>query len=150
MLENATIAFKYVFQFPEILPLAGIEKPNEIEEICQLLDKPLEMTNAEKKEMERLKEELGTRFCHRCDYCQPCQQEIPISMVLTFPSFLKRMRPEALLSGRIGDMMEKASTCIECHECEERCPYNLPIAEMIKEYYQAFEAEKHKLQKQTA
>ena len=71
-------------------------------------------------------------------------------MVLTFPSFLKRMRPEALFSGRIGDMMEKATACIECHECETRCPYNLPIAEMLAEYYNQYEAAKRKLQEQTA
>ena len=148
MLENATIAFKYLLQFPHVLPIPGIEKPQEIEEICQIINQPYEMTAAEKKEMQRLREELGTRFCHRCDYCQPCQQEIPISMVMTFPSFLKRMRTEQLLSGRMSEMMEKAGTCIQCHECEARCPYRLPIVDIIAENYQTFEKIKTKLQKQ--
>jgi predicted aldo/keto reductase-like oxidoreductase len=150
MLENATVAFKYVFQFSDVLPIVGIEKAGEIEEICQLMQKPLAMTATEQQEMERLKKELGTRFCHRCDYCQPCQQGIQISMVLVFPSLVKRSRPESIVSGRMSAMMEKASTCIECHECEARCPYQRPIAEMIKEYYNQYEKLKSDFQKQAS
>lgn len=29
--------------------------------------------------------------------------------------------------------MEKVPDCIDCGECEERCPYNLPIRKRIKE-----------------
>jgi predicted aldo/keto reductase-like oxidoreductase len=29
--------------------------------------------------------------------------------------------------------MESARNCIECGECEEKCPYHLPIREMIVE-----------------
>jgi predicted aldo/keto reductase-like oxidoreductase len=61
-----------------VLPIPGIEKISEIEEIVKVLEEPWQMTKTEQKEMKRLKEELGPRFCHRCDYCQPCTQEIPI------------------------------------------------------------------------
>jgi predicted aldo/keto reductase-like oxidoreductase len=145
MLENATIALKYLLQFPDILPIPGIEKPHEIAEICQLLEQPPTMTASEMEEMRRLKEELGTRFCHRCEYCQPCQQGISISGVLTFPSLLKRRKAEDVLAGRISEMMEKAATCLECHECETRCPYHLPIAEMVAENFRLFKAEQGKL-----
>jgi predicted aldo/keto reductase-like oxidoreductase len=29
-------------------------------------------------------------------------------------------------------MLEKAAACTECGDCMGRCPYNLPIPEMIK------------------
>ena len=132
-LSNATIAFKYLLQFPDVVPIPGIEKPHEIDEIVQILDGPWQMTEEEQAEMQRLREELGTRFCRRCDYCQPCEEEIPISMVMVSDSFAKRFPPERFFSGRIADNLAKAANCTECGDCEERCPYDLPIREILAE-----------------
>jgi predicted aldo/keto reductase-like oxidoreductase len=144
MLENATVAFKYLFQFPDIVPIPGIEKTHEIEEIVRLLEEQPQMTEPEWQEMQRLKKELGTRFCHRCDYCQPCTVEIPISTVMTCRSFFKRMPPERFFGGMVDGAMEKAANCTECGECEARCHYNLPIREMIAETVKWFQEEKQK------
>jgi predicted aldo/keto reductase-like oxidoreductase len=35
--------------------------------------------------------------------------------------------------------MESARNCIECGECEEKCPYHLPIREMIVENIKFYE-----------
>lgn len=148
MLDNVTIAFKYLSRFPDIVPIPGIEKIHEIEEIVQLLEGPLAMTEAEQEEMQRLRKELGTSFCRHCDYCQPCTAEIQISIVITWPSFVKRSPPEFLFSGMVADAMEKAANCTECGDCEERCPYHLPIMEMIKDYFSQYETGKKKYQAQ--
>jgi len=150
LLENATIAFKYLFQFPDIVPIPGIEKPHEIEEIVQILGGPREMTGAEKQEMQRLIDELGTRFCRRCDYCQPCPEEIPISMVMNSTSFAKRLPPERFFTGRLTENMDRAANCTECGDCEERCPYELPIREIIAERVKWYQEEKKKYQEITA
>jgi aryl-alcohol dehydrogenase-like predicted oxidoreductase len=140
MLSNATIAFKYLFRFPDIALIPGIEKVEEIEEIAGLLAGPHQMTPEESAEMERMRAELGTRFCRRCDYCQPCTMGIPISMVVTFPSFVKRLPPNWYMDNpRIRVEMEKATACSECGECEPRCPYGLPIREMVAEGYRLFD-----------
>ena len=140
MLDNATIAFKYLLQFPDVVAIPGIEKIHEIEEISQIYEGAARMTATERKQMKQMKDELGTRFCRRCDYCQPCEQGIPISMLMTFPTFVKRLPPDWYLkSPFIPDGMAKAANCTECGECEARCPFNLPIREMIKESYNLFE-----------
>ena len=133
MLDNATVAFKYLLQFPDIAYIPGIEKTWEIEEIAKIVQGSAETTAEEEAEMQRLRDELGTRFCRRCDYCQPCPQEIPISMVMNSAGFAKRLPPQRMFSGWISDGMEKAGTCTECGDCEERCPYELPIREIIAE-----------------
>jgi len=151
LLDNVTIAFKYLFQFPDIVPIPGIEKIEEIEEIVQVLAGSWEMTEAEKREMAQLREELGTRFCRRCEYCQPCTEGIPISMVMNARSFYKRLPVERFFSGMgIAQSIEKAANCIECGECEERCPYNLPIRDMLAEQVEWFEAERLKYPEYTA
>jgi predicted aldo/keto reductase-like oxidoreductase len=48
-------------------------------------------------------------------------------------SFWKRFTIEGLTSGWVARGMESARNCIECGECEEKCPYHLPIRQMIVE-----------------
>ncbi len=138
MIPNVRIAIKYLLQFPDVVILCGIEKIAEAEEIVQIMEGPVEMSAAELDEMHRLKRELGSRFCHRCDYCQPCKEGIAISTVMTFPSLLRRSRPENLFAGPWAQVMEKAAGCVQCGECEQRCPYQLPIREMIAEHVRQY------------
>ncbi len=142
MLDNARIAFKYLFQFSDIIPIPGIEKVREIDEIVGILENSPRMTPSEKTEMVRMKDELGKQFCHRCDYCQPCTNEIPISTVMTSPSFAKRLPEERFYTDMISRAMEAAAKCTDCGKCEERCPYKLPIRQVIKERVTWFEAGK--------
>jgi predicted aldo/keto reductase-like oxidoreductase len=147
MIDNPKIAFKYLFQFPDIVAIPGIEKVHEIEEIVKILEGPKTITAAELEEMQKLKQELGTRFCHRCDYCQPCSEDIAMSTVMMYPSLVRRLPPEHLFSGFWGQIVEKADTCTECGECEERCPYHLPIRDLLAEYVRQYRKEKSKYQK---
>jgi predicted aldo/keto reductase-like oxidoreductase len=140
MLNDASLCFKYLVQFPDVVAIPGIEKIKEIEEIVAIYEGPQRITPAEHTRMKRMTVELGTRFCRRCDYCQPCAQGIPISMIMTFPTFVKRLPPNWYLkSPFIPEAMEKAKNCTECGECESRCPFKLPIREMIKEGYNLYE-----------
>ncbi len=131
--EDARPAFHYLRQFPDVLPVVGIQDVREIEEIVALTEEPSELTPQDVADIERLRRELGTRFCRRCDYCQPCPQGIAISTVLSLRGFSRRF-PEARTFGPWGqEVIEKAKTCRECGECESRCPYNLGIRDLLKE-----------------
>jgi uncharacterized protein len=139
MLADATVAFKYLLQFKDVVTIPGIEKIHEIEEIAAFYEAPFKLTAADRKKMKQMQDELGPRFCRRCDYCQPCAQGIPISMVMTFPTFVKRLPPDWYLRSFITEGMGKAASCTECGECEARCPFGLPIREMLKENYDLYE-----------
>lgn len=132
-LSNVVIAFKYLFQFPDVLPIPGIQRVEEMEELLSVLDGDLELAGEEQLAMQRLRDELGTRFCRRCDYCQPCSQGIPISSAIVISNPEKNMPPERLFHGWVDVVLSKAAECNECGECEERCPYHLPIRQMIAE-----------------
>jgi uncharacterized protein len=143
IIEQASLAFKYLFQFPDILPIPGVQKIAEIEEIVKILENPEPLSRTEQREMERIRQSLGSKFCHRCDYCQPCSQGILISTVMTTSSLFKRLPPERFFSPFVSGPLEKAVQCSRCGECEKRCPYRLPIREMIAEqvsWYQGLAA----------
>ena len=142
MLDNATICFKYLFNFPDVIAIPGIEKISEIEEIVGILNRPYKMTKAEEQEMQRLRDELGSSFCHRCDYCRPCTNDIQISTVMIAPSFFKRQPPERFFTGGTAEAVLKAADCTECGECETRCPYHLHIIDTLSERVVWFREEK--------
>ncbi len=150
MLDNVTIAFKYLLQFPDVVPIPGIEKIGEIDEIIKVVEGPRQMTEAEQQEMQRLREELGSRFCRRCEYCQPCTEEIPISMVMVSASLAKRLPSRTIFSGAFAQALEKAANCTECGECEPRCPYHLPIREILAQQVEWYQEAKRKYEKQLA
>ncbi|MBN1191255.1 MAG: aldo/keto reductase [Dehalococcoidales bacterium] len=144
LVENATVCIKYLMRFPQVVFIPGIEKIYEIDEIYGVIQGTSDMTETDLRQMEQIKLELGPGFCHRCDYCQPCTAGIPISMVLPLKSFFKRSPPETFFGQLAGPAMEKASGCVDCGECEERCPYHLPIRKMISEQIEWYEQEKKK------
>jgi len=145
VLENATIAFKYMRRFPEAVPIPGIERAEEIEEIVGIMESPVtEMTAAEAAEMDRIVAELGTRFCRRCGYCEPCPEGVSVSALMILDSFIKSMSRDVILTGGPARAVESASNCIKCGECEAKCPYDLPIRDMMDEriaLFRRFEAE---------
>lgn len=132
LLSDANLSMKYLSQFDSIIPDPGIEKLSEMEEIVRIVDSGEKFTAADADELEKVKAELGSQWCHRCDYCQPCPQKIGISTVLNVQSFMKRM-PYGRTSAMAGRTMESARTCAECRECVGKCPYKLNIPELIKE-----------------
>ena len=139
VLENVIVAFKYLRRFPEIVPIPGIERAEEMEEIVAIMESPVsEMAAAEEAEMACLRAELGARFCRRCGYCEPCPEGVSIRTLMILDSLIKRMSPERVLSGGVPRAVETAEDCAECGECETKCPYDLPIREMMDEHIALF------------
>ncbi|MCL2232617.1 MAG: aldo/keto reductase [Treponema sp.] len=132
LLDNAGLSFRFLGSYSGIVPDPGIEKIEEIREIIAIVNRNEALSEDDKKEIEKVKAELGASWCHRCDYCQPCPQGIGISTALNVKSIFKRMTAERARSF-VGAPIEKAKTCIQCGECVKRCPYHLDVPELLKE-----------------
>ena len=131
-LPGAELALKYLLQFDNIIPDPGIQKLSEMEEIIQILESGKTLTAEDAVQIEKIKTELGKHWCHCCDYCQPCPQNIGIGTVLSLNSFINRLpRPRVLAFAE--KQMENALSCTQCGECTSRCPYDLNVPELIKE-----------------
>jgi predicted aldo/keto reductase-like oxidoreductase len=132
LLSDASLSVKFLAQFDNIVPDPGIEKLSEMEEVVRLSEANEPFSAKDAAEVARVKAELGDSWCHRCDYCQPCPQKIPISSVLTVESAMKRM-PLARAASFAEPAVAAARTCINCKACVSRCPYSLKIPELLKE-----------------
>jgi predicted aldo/keto reductase-like oxidoreductase len=136
-LDNATLAFKYLRQYPDILPIPGIERPEEMEEIAAIVEGSAWMSQEDTAAMERIRDELGNRFCRRCGYCEPCPNGVPTQALMILDSMIKRM-PISVVIANYTKAVEDAQACTDCGECEEKCPYGLPIREIMEEHIALF------------
>lgn len=132
LLENAGLCFGFLQQHPHVVPIPGIRAKKEADQIIALYRHPQRLSGSDLKEMQTIRTVLGEKFCHRCEYCMPCEQGVQIPSVLIFQAAAKRLAPEGV-SAWLGKAMESVSECIECGQCEEKCPYNLPVADLLKE-----------------
>ena len=81
---------------------------------------------------------LGTQFCRRCNYCAPCTVGISIPSVFLFQGYLNRYGLQQWGRERYATLQTKAGACIRCGACEPRCPYNLPIRQMMQKAAEDF------------
>ena len=138
-LENAELAMRFIAANKNVdVVIPGMCCEKEVEMNVSAVSDKSPLNDSEIAEIERIRKDLGTNFCRRCNYCQPCAAGINISGVFLFGGYLERYGLEDWARQRYATLQSKASACIECGLCETRCPYNLPIREMMKKYAKAF------------
>jgi len=140
VIEKASPALKYVLETPDVVPIPGSETVEKARENWRIFAEGAPLTAEERAYIKTLQEEMKNQFCRRCDYCQPCSQEIPIQMMMGLKSVVKRFGAGADAPGWIKGVVEKARTCTECGECLPRCPYHLPIPELIKKNLEFYDS----------
>ena len=142
LIPEARLAMRYLLQFPEAVPDPGIQSIDEMRELLSVVDEPEALSADDVARIEAIRSELGTRFCHRCDYCQPCTQGIQISTVLSIRSNMRRFPVDRVFGPQLAATVQKALDCVECGECEARCPYQLAIREMLAQEAQYYLGER--------
>jgi len=129
---NAVEALKFALANPVSTVIAGVSSVDEVEENAAALNFPLGLNEKERIHLEEQAKILGRVFCRACEYCQPCPEQIPISSLLRVDTFIKRMGWENWYRTN-RDSIKRYERCQQCRQCESRCPYELPILELMAE-----------------
>ena len=139
-IENATLALRFLAKSdPVDLLIPGMADPKELEENIAAVENPAPLSAAELREMDEIRQTLGTQFCRRCGYCGPCSVGINIPMVFLMNGYYSRYGLQEWAKERWATMAVKPDACMDCGACEPRCPYNLPIRELLKKAAKNFE-----------
>ena len=72
--------------------------------------------------------------CTNCKYCMPCPNGVEITTILEYYNesiIYDNPRASRSLYGNLLED-EQADNCVECFECEEKCPQGIPISEYLK------------------
>lgn len=144
-------ALQWVWNHPEVsVALSGMSTMEQVVENIKSADRSGSNTLT-KKELElvsRVRErylEYGFIGCTGCKYCVPCPQgvEIPEIFSLYNQYYIQSKK------GRGNEVIEKygekvplesgAKRCAKCGECDEKCPQQLPVRELIAQAARLFE-----------
>ena len=138
-IEDATLALRYLCSNPNVsVVIPGMADPKELEQNLAAVSNTAPLSADELAQMDAVRKQLGTQFCRRCNYCAPCTVGISIPNVFLFEGYLERYGLAGWAKERYATLSVKASACVECGACEERCPYHLPIRQMLKKAVESF------------
>jgi predicted aldo/keto reductase-like oxidoreductase len=132
-IERCDLALRFALAVPGVIAIPGMATVDEVRKNVEVAGRAEALSAEEIKIAAAEKERLGTVYCRRCDYCQPCPSEIPIAFAMHIPSIRKRMGDAMMQTDLIKGAHEKVGNCTECGECEDRCPFDLPVRDLIKE-----------------
>jgi predicted aldo/keto reductase-like oxidoreductase len=132
VVEDASLSVRFLMQYPDVALDPGFERATEIEEVVAICEAARPLDDADRERIRRIRADLGTRFCRRCGYCMPCPEGVEIVTLMNMVSALRRFPPDKILRGGTAAAVASHVSCTDCGQCEDRCPYKLPIREQNK------------------
>ncbi|MBR2576719.1 MAG: aldo/keto reductase [Firmicutes bacterium] len=139
----AELALRWLWDQPEVTcVLSGMNSTEMVEENIRiasdadagsLTEKDFEVIEAIKAAVKE-KEKVG---CTGCRYCMPCPAGVDIPAVFHYYNLCyldKKMTGRFEFARNVGMQKEPgyATRCVGCGKCEQHCPQQIPIIEMLK------------------
>jgi len=132
LLTNARSAFAFLHQFDNVVPIWGIQRMSELEEILSLDSNPPALDEEILRSIESDRNALASNFCRACGYCLPCPAEIPIPMAARMFLLLRRMPYAQFMTDEWRMAMHRINDCVDCGHCKSKCPYGLDTPSLLK------------------
>ena len=140
LISNATAAAAFLFQYPNVLPIWGIQRSEELEEFLSFFKCPPVMTPEISAVIEKDRQELSGAFCRGCGYCMPCPVGIEINNCARMSLMLRRAPSALQLTDAMQQKMQKIEQCIHCGQCAARCPYGLDTPALLQKNLEDYRA----------
>lgn len=138
-ISNGELSLRFILENPNVsVEIPGMQSIEEIRNNAKVGNELRRLTDEEREIIMKEANELGTEFCRRCGYCAPCPQGIDIPVQFLMEGYYSRYNLKDWAKDRYESLPKKASDCIECGQCETRCPYDLPIRKMLKKVVGTF------------
>jgi predicted aldo/keto reductase-like oxidoreductase len=127
--------------------LVGVKSLEHLRECASVTRNNFNISLQERKNIaKKMLGFLGKNFCRSCVNCMPCDingWDFNIPEVLRLHGFYFIYGHKADLMNGYRKLNFKVDACNYCRRCEKRCPFNLPIAKMLKEVDIVFKKYEH-------
>jgi uncharacterized protein len=144
-------ALRWVWNHAEVsTALSGMSTMDQVIANVRVAEegKANSLTPTELALVEKVRKTYRTMFkvgCTGCGYCMPCKAGVAIPTMFSSYNdsfvFPHKAGMVAALYNMFLKPEQRASACIECGECEEKCPQHLPIREELKNVHERLSRE---------
>lgn len=145
------VALRFVLSNPNVtIALSGMNSMAMLDENVATASRAEPLTAAEKQSILDALEDtknLTDLYCTGCGYCMPCPNDVDIPANFNAMNYYKVWGLESSARARYrrlgmkrtvdGTVEAWAEACVECGECEPKCPQDIPIIEQLKETHAA-------------
>ncbi len=135
-------ALRWVWNHPQVsIALSGMNNMAQLIENIKTAEagEPNALTPEELALFEKAKQayrEVMRVDCTGCGYCMPCPSGVAIPEIFTAYNeqaiFENQEMYQTVYSGMLRPE-QRADNCVECGECEEKCPQHIDIREHLKQ-----------------
>lgn len=133
LLTNARAIHAFMRAHPGVVPIYGIQRPEELEQFLAAEAEGVELNDELCAIIEKDRRELTGSFCRGCGYCMPCPAGIPLNNASRLIQLLTRSPIKGWMTPEFKEQMERVENCTHCGVCATRCPYHLKPYELIPE-----------------
>jgi len=138
LITNAAAAFAFLSCYDNVMPIWGIQHEHELDEFLGYMDNPPVINSDLMQQIVSDCEELKGGFCRGCGYCMPCPMGIEINQAARMSQLIRRSPYQNFLGDVWQKKMAKIESCTNCGQCLSRCPYGLPVPELLKKNYEDY------------
>lgn len=142
------LALRFVLANPDVtIALSGMSTILQVDENVAVASDGRVLNNNEirivEEQLDRLRK-MADLYCTGCNYCKPCPHGVNIPRVFGIYNNARvyglwdHSRQE--YAGWRKNLPEgelQADACVECEECEAKCPQKIPIRKQLKEAHAA-------------
>lgn len=139
LITDSAAAYAFIAQYPDALPIWGVQRERELKEFISYIDNPPVMDDRIKKLIEKDVSELSGDFCRGCGYCMPCPKGIEINNMARMSLLIRRSPSKTLLTKESQKKMMKIKDCIHCDQCKSKCPYGLDTPTLLQKNLEDYE-----------
>jgi hypothetical protein len=143
--SSPELALRFVLSNPNVtVALSGMNTVEMVEENAATAGREEPLSADERERVLAMLEEnrrLADLYCTGCGYCMPCPNGVNIPecfRLMNLHRVYGLTEPARQQYGRLGEEGNmNADACLECGQCEPKCPQRIPIIEQLKETHKA-------------
>ncbi|MDD2430215.1 MAG: aldo/keto reductase [Firmicutes bacterium] len=138
--SSAEMALRFVFSNPNVdVALSGMSDLKMLQENVRIASIVEPLSKEEKDTLEEIlreKQRLANLYCTGCNYCMPCPNGVDIPKNFTAMNYFRvydLLDTAKSTYEKLKNDQKAAESCIQCYQCESKCPQKIKIVEQLEE-----------------